>query len=171
MAIQHDEAEFLVTNNRRLKQATKRLNKELARVKLEFGKDKIATIKEKKVEIKHWRKLLGNERSKKIKFERKLATIESSKTLATQEEESSIPALNHVDDSKIVEDAHDETCSICMRLIPNYIPRYSSGLLWNPACSDCDDDNDDDNFDDNEDDFAQELPPHHYGEHGEVIID
>ena len=34
-------------------------------------------------------------------------------------------------------DVHDETCSICARPIENYVPKYSSGLLWNPACSDC----------------------------------
>ena len=36
------------------------------------------------------------------------------------------------------EDSQCETCSICTQDIQNYIPKYSSGLLWNPACSDCD---------------------------------
>ena len=43
-----------------------------------------------------------------------------------------------------VSDVHDETCSICTRPIRNYVPKYSSGLLWNPACSDCDTDENED---------------------------
>ena len=48
------------------------------------------------------------------------------------------------EDSTSVGDVHEETCSICARPIENYVPKYSSGLVWNPACSDCD-------FDENED--------------------
>ena len=40
--------------------------------------------------------------------------------------------------STSVVDVHHATCSICARPIENYVPKYSSGLLWNPACSDCD---------------------------------
>ena len=43
-----------------------------------------------------------------------------------------------VEGSTNVSDVHDETCSICTRTIENYVPKYSSGLLWNPACSECD---------------------------------
>ena len=73
------EAEFLVVNNKRLKQVTKRLNKELANVKTKTKENKTAPVKELKVEIKQWRKLLGNERSQKLKLEKKLALIKSSK--------------------------------------------------------------------------------------------
>jgi hypothetical protein len=31
----------------------------------------------------------------------------------------------------------DETCSICLMPVPDYKPRYSNGLFWNYACSDC----------------------------------
>ena len=36
-----------------------------------------------------------------------------------------------------------ETCSICAEPIPDYIPKYTQGLLINPACKNCDDYEDD----------------------------
>ena len=149
---EQDEVDYLVVNNRRLKQVSKRLNTELARVKTEFKKDKNATVKDLKAEIKQWRKSLGLERSQKIKLEKKLVIIEASRTCSPRESSSatSIPTSILKYDSEEHEDevALDlETCSICARPIPNYTPRYSSGLLWNPACSDCDDASEDDNDD------------------------
>ena len=61
--VEQDEVEYLVVNNRRLKEVTKRLNTELARVKTEVKKDKNDAVKDLKVEIKQWRKSLGLERS------------------------------------------------------------------------------------------------------------
>ena len=53
---------------------------------------------------------------------------------------TSKPSHNSEEASKDDDDeALVETCSICVRPIPNYVLRYSSGLLCNPACSDCED--------------------------------
>ena len=47
-----DELEYLVVNNKRLKEATKRLNKELSRVRTKLWDDKSDAIKDLKGEIK-----------------------------------------------------------------------------------------------------------------------
>ena len=121
-------------------------------MKTEFKKDKIATVKDLKVEIKQWKKSLGLERSQKIKLDKKLVLIEASRACSLRDSSSatSIPTSKPMKASEEHEDeiSLDETCSICARPIPNYIPRYSSGLLWNPACSDCIDASEDDIDDD-----------------------
>ena len=73
--VDEDELDYLVVNNKRLKQATKRLNKELARVQVEFKNDKNDAIKDLKGKIKQWRKYLGKERSEKIKLEKKVVLV------------------------------------------------------------------------------------------------
>ena len=156
VVVDQDEAEFLVVNNKRLKQVTKRLNKELARVNMESRKRKIATMKEAKVEIKQWRKSLGQERSQKIKLEKKLALLMSSQAVpidhsTLDRQLNSSKPVHDSEEASEDEAAFLETCSICVRPIPNYIPRYSSGLLWNPACSDCDDTFEHDDDDENPD--------------------
>ena len=143
--VDQDEAEFLVVNNKRLKQVTKRLNTELASVKNKSKENKTAAVKELKVEIKQWRKLLGKERSQKMKLEKKVALIKSSGEVSRVNSSSKPIQASEEEIDDI------ETCSICVRPIPNYIPRYSSGLLWNPACSECDDDSDDVTDDENPD--------------------
>ena len=70
--IDKNELDYLLVNNKRLKQASKRLNKELTRVKVEFKQDKDDAILDLKGKIKQWRKSLGKERSEKIKLEKKL---------------------------------------------------------------------------------------------------
>ena len=139
-----DELEYLVVNNKRLKEATKRLNKELSRVRTKLWDDKSDAIKDLKGEIKQWRKSLGQERSEKIKLEKKVVLLKSSLEASPSskpENYESEKVLEHVTDvaEEVTEEETDETCSICTRPIPNYIPKYSCGLLWNPACSDCDD--------------------------------
>ena len=73
--VDEDELDYLVVNNKRLKQATKRLNKELARVQVEFKNDKNDAIKDLKGKIKQWRKYLGKERREKIKLEKKVVLV------------------------------------------------------------------------------------------------
>ena len=147
--VDQDEAEFLVVNNKRLKQVTKRLNTELASVKNKSKENKTAAVKELKVEIKQWRKLLGKERSEKMKLEKKVALIKSSDEVSRVNSSSKPIQASEEASEEEIDDI--ETCSICVRPIPNYIPRYSSGLLWNPACSECDDNSDDETDDENPD--------------------
>jgi hypothetical protein len=147
--VDQDEAEFLVVNNERLKQVTKRLNTELASVRNKSKENKTAAVEGLKVEIKQWRKLLGKERSQKMKLEKKVALIKSSNKVSRANSSSKPIQVSEDVSEEEIDDI--ETCSICVRPIPNYKPRYSSGLLWNPACSECDDDSDDVTDDENPD--------------------
>ena len=72
LCVDENEVQYLIINNKRLKQATIRLNKELTRLRAERTEANNATIKDNKLEIKMWRKLLGRERSLKIKLEKQI---------------------------------------------------------------------------------------------------
>ena len=85
-------------------------------------------------------------------------------------------------EKKVDEPKEEETCSICVEIIPNYTPKFFQGLLINPACSNCDDSQDDSNINEedsennNEENYEDiyvddDLPPHHYGSDGEVLLD
>ena len=150
--------------------------------------EKNVAAKAFKKEIKLWTKKLGNERGKKIKLERKLSKERggestssslSSSIISTEPVQSSVPNLI---EKTVDEPKEEESCSICVKTIPNYTPKFSQGLLINPACSDCDDYQDDsiideegseNGNDENDEDlnFYDDLPPHHYGSDGEAIID
>ena len=103
----------------------------------------------------------------------------SSSIISTKPVQSSIPNLI---EKTVDEPKEEETCSICVKTIPNYAPKFSQGLLINPACSDCDDHQDDSIIDEegsengNDENyenlnFYDDLPPHHYCSDGEAIID
>ena len=145
-----EELEYLAINNENLKQATKRLNRELSKA----NKDKTDIVKELKTDIKHWRKELGRERRLKLKLEKELENKEIKARLETTEP-NLLPAVrtslcSEIDKEKPVavieipdDESSDESCSICSRPIFNYVPKYFQDLLINPACSDCDDSIDD----------------------------
>ena len=78
LLVDENEVNYLIINNKRLKQVTIRLNRELARIRTENTKANNGTIKELRVEIKKWRKQLGQERSLKLKLEKKLEQIKTS---------------------------------------------------------------------------------------------
>ena len=133
----------MTINNKNLKEATKRLNKELSTV----TKNKNDVVKELKTDIKHWRKELARERRLKLKLEEKIESKEIKKTPKTTEpniipplrttlcsKENLVAAIEIPDD-----EASDETCSICAKPIFNYVPKYFQDLQINPACSECDD--------------------------------
>ena len=103
----------------------------------------------------------------------------SSSIISTEPVQSSVPNLI---EKTVYEPKEEESCSICVKTIPNYTPKFSQGLLINPACSDCDDYQDDsiideegseNGNDENDEDlnFYDDLPPHHYDSDGAAIID
>ena len=47
------------------------------------------------------------------------------------------PAKPSQDNSELIDD--EVTCSICAEPIPDYIPKYFQGLLFDPTCAECDD--------------------------------
>ena len=71
-ALQIQDLHLIVENS---KSASTRLNREVHENKIKHEKDTKLTIKELKSEIKAWRKDLGEERSEKIKLEKKLETV------------------------------------------------------------------------------------------------
>ena len=59
-------------------------------------------------------------------------------------------SISHEIEKEPDEPSDEESCSMCTQIIPNYTPKFSQGLLINPACSNCDDYQDESN-DDEED--------------------
>ena len=98
---------------------------------------KNATVKELKTEIKHWKKSLGQERSEKFNNEKKLvllkALLEASPSFRPNDDESEKVLEKVTGETEEVtdetEEETDQTFSICTRPIPNYIPKYSCGLI------------------------------------------
>ena len=66
-----------------------------------------------------------------IKLEKKLILTKNSPSEASS---PSKPTEPNYESEELSEEDY-ETCSIWVRPIPIYIPRYSNGLQWNPACS------------------------------------
>ena len=71
-ALQIQDLHLIVENS---KSASTRLNREVHENKIKHEKDTKLTVKELKSEIKAWRKDLDEERSEKIKLEKKLETV------------------------------------------------------------------------------------------------
>ena len=114
------------------------------RTRPRLSEEKDEAAKAFKQEIKLWKKKLGNERRKKIKLERKLSSLLSSSIISTIPLQNSIPNLI---EKTVDEPREEETCSICMETIPNCTPKFSQGLLINPACSNVDDSQDESKID------------------------
>ena len=183
-----EEIQFLKLSDQNQKAINIRLNNFMNRSRSRLLEEKDEDAKAFKQEIKLWKKKLGNERRKKIKLERKLSKERggeftssslSSSIISTKLVQSSIPNLI---EKTVDEPKEEETCSICVKTIPNYTPKFSQGLLINPACSYCDDYQEDsiideecseNGNDENEKDlnFYDDLPPHHYDSDGAAVID
>ena len=111
-------------------------------------------FKEHKVEVKSWRKDLGEANRKHIKLEKKFEKLEAPKYSA---DEIHAKLVNSEPD-EVPFDSLDEICNICALPIKDFVPNYFMGEKVNPACSHCKDDNYDDPF------FLavlpQTFPPH-----------
>ena len=106
-------------------------------------------MKALKVEIKQWRKELGEERRQRIKLEKALSELEAkvtepNKTLtpstrATDTSNSSVLGSLPVAMSAepTLPNSSEEECTICAEPIANYEPEYFDGVELNPACDDC----------------------------------
>ena len=60
------------------RQASTKLNKEISEMKANFNKEKETIAKEHRMEVKAWKKELGDERKLRIKLERKVNTLKLS---------------------------------------------------------------------------------------------
>ena len=144
--ILEEEILYLKLSDKNQKGINIRLNTEMNRFRARVLKEKVEALKSLKKEIKLWKKKLGNERRKRINLERKLSKAESYNSLQPSSTNSAKvlkSSFSHVIEKKPEEPADEETCSICIEIIPNYTPKFFQGLLINPACSNCDDSKED----------------------------
>ena len=132
----------LDTNNKSLEAVNITLNKELADARTKSISTKSDQIKALKVEIKQWRKELGEERKQKIKLENALSALEvrirESKELdnLVVVEDKSVPAEIEPSLPNGTVDENIE-CSICAEVINDFVPTYFFGVETNPACDGC----------------------------------
>ena len=59
-----DEIHYLEINNKRLKSAVKRFNREFNEERIRLNNDKLEAIKDLKMEVKQWKRKLGREKEK-----------------------------------------------------------------------------------------------------------
>ena len=116
-----------------LEDLVKNSNSKLAKTTLKHEKDKQATVKALKSEIKEWKKDLGTERKFKINLEKKLSKLEESKSKLAP----SSPSVPSNPSSSNTSTISDINCYICAEPIPNYIPKFFHGNEINPACETC----------------------------------
>ena len=143
---------------KRLEAVSNTLNRGLVKARSK-SPSKSGEVKALKVEIKQWRKELGEERKQKIKLEKALAEQEARLTESKETQQSSFTPkeiLNASTGSRESSDASslytlaavmsadpclssnpEEDCTICAEPIHNYKPEYFDGLEMNPACDNC----------------------------------
>jgi hypothetical protein len=144
-----DQISDLNSEIKRIVAASKTLNQELVKARTKSPSIKSDDVKALKVEIKQWRKVLGEERKQKIKVEKELAELEAkvnepNKTLtllARSTDTSNSSSLGSLAVPKSPEpclaNSSQEDCTICAEPIQNYEPEYFNGVEINPACDDC----------------------------------
>ena len=134
---------------RRVEAVSNTLNQQLVKTVTKSPLLKSENEKALKVEIKHWRKELGEERRQRIKLEKGLSELEakvseSNKTLipssrSTDTSNSSVLGSLPVATSAepAMPNPSEEECTICAEPIQNYEPEYFDGIEMNPACDAC----------------------------------
>ena len=150
---QKQEVSDLAVTNANLKSAVNRLDKEHNDSKIKSKSELAQVKKDFKIEIKEWRKELGEERKIKIKLENKLVELKQKSEEVNETDEnnedppekasSSWSSTHSFSSNKPSEE--DIFCTICAEEIPKYIPKFFLGTEMNPACDKCQDsDNEDD---------------------------
>ena len=139
--IKEEEINDLENNIKVKVKLSEKLNKELNETKIRAERDKAATSKTHKAEVKSLKKDLGEERKKTIKVEKKLENIQNDRLARSEKLESSIQPGpgREVLSSSSSRLLHQTSRSICAQEIINYKPKYFLGEAFNPACNDCDD--------------------------------
>jgi hypothetical protein len=112
-----------------------RLNKVIFENSTKHQKDIELITKDFKIQIKEWKKELGDERKAKIKLEKELDKLQ--KTTATHSSNQELKPVPLPESSTSTSD--EILCSICASLIPNFVPKFFQGDQFNPACENCDD--------------------------------
>ena len=127
----------LSRENRLARDATYAINKAHNDARVMYEKDKFQIFKQHKVEVKSWRRELGEMTRKHIKLEKKLKLLtEENVPVPT----SSIERLDNLVLKEGVIELLEEDfdiCSLCGVNIRNYVPDYFFGEIINPACIKC----------------------------------
>jgi hypothetical protein len=133
---------------KRIEAASNVLNKELVKARTKSPSIKSDDVKALKVEIKLWRKELGEERRQKINLEKALSELEAK---VTEPNKTLTPSTRSADNSNssslgsfavamspepCIPNSSQEDCTICAEPIQNYEPEYFNGIEMNPACDD-----------------------------------
>ena len=140
---------------KRLEVVSNTLNQGLVKARTKYSV-KSDEVKALKVEIKQWRKELGEERKQKIKLENALAELEANLTESKETQQSSFTTKGILTSSTRSSDSSslctltvmmsadhclssnpEEDCTICAEPIKNYEPEYFDGVEMNPACDNC----------------------------------
>ena len=144
---------------KRLKSVSNTLNQGLVEARTKPNATKSDEVKTLKVEIKHWRKELGEERKQKIKLENALADIEARLTESKETQQSTFTSKEILTASTRSTDSSDssslctldvvmstdsglssnpvEDYTVCAEPIHNYKPEYLNGVEMNPGCDNC----------------------------------
>ena len=134
-------SELKVVNKNSI-EATNRINKEMHQLKNKHLNEKAVLIKDHKIEVKAWRKDLGEMNRENIKLKAKLEKKLDEQAVVS---EASAPPDNPPFPLKHEQQTEPRViCSICADPIVNYKPKYFMGEVFNPACSKCDDSIEDD---------------------------
>ena len=140
------EIKDLENLNKKGRQASDKLSKEISRIKAKFEKEKETILKEHRIEIKFWKKELGEETKHRIKLEKKMKEREPLKAIMEKATGCFDEDLNkNLINSKSSETSSSSTsttintteCTICAEPIPNYKPTLFFGTKMNPACDLC----------------------------------
>jgi len=140
--------------NKSAKESAVKLNKILNDTKVKFQHEKEFLQKEHKLEVKAWRKDLGQAIKNHKKLEKKFYALNSDNEVSINcsSKITSKENRNTTIDSVEIKQNQSETsvgetlCSICASCIPEYTPKYFMGEIMNTACNYCDDTAPDDPF-------------------------
>ena len=100
-------------------------------------KEKLHIFKQHKLEIKSWRRELGEMTRKHMKLQKKLELL-SEENVNPRIESLDNAIIHKGKDQEVVRLSEDLClCSLCGIEIRNYVPDYFMGEIINPACNEC----------------------------------
>ena len=117
------------------------LRKELNESKTKFNKEKNEMIKTHKIEVKYWRKELGDEKKETVKLKEKLKVVENCENVTPESKKNKCKNKRMKETIgpiiSVAKPSVEVICSICAQNIPDYIPEYFCGEELHPACAQC----------------------------------
>ena len=124
-----EEIEYLELSDKNQKAINSRLNTEMVKCGTRLIKEKAQEYKTYKKEINLWKKELGQERTKSIKLEIKLAKVSQEQSIMTVICSQATSTYSKNSRSKILDEG--TRCSTC-----EYIPKFFENIQINSASAD-----------------------------------